>query len=300
MFGRTAILSALEQPPVQPAISVRPTPAKRVLHRCDAGVRGRGVDQRPQNGARRVLGLLCRALLRAAVQAPRRRPQRRALRRHEGHPGVHVPRGSERRAGAARRPAQGGGDPQSQGARGRERGLRQQQLQGGARPGPRVVAGVPAEHLHVHVAAALDVRQGGRLRPWPRAPLAPALAAVARRRPGRRVPAGAPAAPAPAAAAPGAVPGLGPGALHPAHLRYCPSAAPAQAHVGADAEPRHPDSANSPRPVASLAAAVRRTLPAKRRLQPGHAAAVQPRQRGSSPPASHSLQRLDARLGQGQ
>ena len=121
--GESAVLSALEQPPLQPADRLRATAADGSVHGRDAG-RQRHLDQMPQDGAGRLLFLLPVAVPGERVSAPHRGLQGHPVRGNPRHLGVHVPRRSQRGPGTIAVAAQSGRSAARQGTLRRRLGHR--------------------------------------------------------------------------------------------------------------------------------------------------------------------------------
>lgn len=92
------VLLAVEQPPVQPPLGVRPAPARREFRRRDVGRRGPTLKG-AQNGLVGLQPVFPSALREPPRQAPDRHPERRPVQRHEEPVGFHVQGRSERRPG---------------------------------------------------------------------------------------------------------------------------------------------------------------------------------------------------------
>lgn len=90
----------MEQPPVQPAVRLRPATARREFRRRHPGSR-RTIVASPQNGPLRLQPLLPSPVRQPSGQTSHRHTQRRPLQRHEVSAGLYVPRRGQRRPGQA-------------------------------------------------------------------------------------------------------------------------------------------------------------------------------------------------------
>lgn len=114
-----AVLSQMEQLPVQPDERLRPAPPERVLRRRHTRLR-RPLRQGAQDGVVRLQSLLPGALLRQPVPAPYSDPQGHQVAGAQGRRRVHVQGGDQREPGTDRTAAQGGRVAQGARAGGRE------------------------------------------------------------------------------------------------------------------------------------------------------------------------------------